>query len=182
MPPSRPLVLAAAVAATLVGTGLPAAAHETQQHTAHAQAAADVSPVLVAQMRRATAGFHDPQRAVEAGFLPTDVCRAGMGQHWISFENLFDGVHDPERPDFLLYEPVGDRLRLVAVEWWQYDDDQDTATDADRPSLGGVPFDGPMTGHSVEEPVHYDLHLHIWKHNPDGLTSSHNPRTSCASG
>jgi hypothetical protein len=48
------------------------------------------------------------------------------------------------------------------------DDDQNLATDGDRPSVFGLPFDGPMEGHNAFMPRHYDLHVWIWHHNPSG--------------
>lgn len=102
-----------------------------------------------------------------------------MGQHWVNPARLMDGVHDVSKPDILLYEPTADGPRLVGVEWLQVDADQDLGTDDDRPFLGGVPFDGPMLGHEPGMPIHYDLHLYTWKHNPDGIAAPHNPRVSC---
>jgi hypothetical protein len=36
-----------------------------------------------------------------------------------------------------------------------------------------------MAGHSPGMPWHYDLHLWIWKNNPDGIASAWNPALSC---
>ena len=60
------------------------------------------------------------------------------------------------------------KLRLGAVEYFQADADQDLATDQDRPSLFDLPFDGPMLGHEPGMPIHYDLHVWLYKHNPGG--------------
>jgi hypothetical protein len=49
----------------------------------------------------------------------------------------------------------------------------------DRPSLFGVKFDGPMLGHEAGMPIHHDLHLWLWKHNPSGLFAMWNPRVHC---
>jgi hypothetical protein len=164
--------LAAAVAAT--------AALSTSAWAQPGGSALDaVPPRLLAEVRAATAPFHDPAAAMAAGYLPTDHCVPGMGQHWVSPERLHDGVHDVRRPDFLLYEPTPSGPRLVGVEWFQADADQDLATDDDRPDLRGVPFDGPMPGHEPGMPVHYDLHLYVWKHNPAGVAAPDNPRVSC---
>lgn len=72
----------------------------------------------------------------------------------------------------LLYEPnrQGGDLRLVGI---------DLTTDGDRPSLFGRGFDGPMLGHSPEMPVHFDMHVWLYKNNPDGVFAAWNPRVGC---
>ena len=167
------LATCTAVAAVSFGA-VPAHAHDGDDHVAP-----DVSPRLLAQARAATAAFHDPATAIAAGFVPTDVCFPAMGQHWVNWDNVADGVHDVRKPDILLYQPTAAGPRLVGVEWFQVDADQDLGTDEDRPDLEGVPFDGPMLPHEEGGPVHYDLHLYLWAHNPDGTGAMHNPRVTC---
>jgi hypothetical protein len=164
-------VASAAVASAALSTSA------TAQPGGHGLGA--VPPRLLAEVRAATAPFHDPAAAIAAGYLPSDHCVPGMGQHWVNPDNLLDGVHDARRPDFLLYEPTSAGPRLVGVEWFQADDDQDLGTDHDRPELGGGPFDGPMLGHEPGMPTHYDLHLYVWKHNPAGVAAPVNPRVRC---
>lgn len=101
-----------------------------------------------------------------------------MGIHYMN--PAFAGAPvDLARPAFLLYLPGRDKLRLVGVEYFQADGDQDLTTDGDRPSLLGQEFDGPMPGHGPGAPVHYDLHVWLWKHNPDGMFAEYNPAISC---
>jgi hypothetical protein len=69
--------------------------------------------------------------------------------------------------------------RLVAAEWIVVDKDQNLATDDDRPSMFGVPFDGPMLGHQPGMPIHYDLHAWVWKKNPSGTFARWNPTVTC---
>ena len=59
------------------------------------------------------------------------------------------------------------------------DADQNLATDGDRPSIFGVPFDGPMPGHNPTMPIHYDLHVWFWEDNPLGEFVPFNPAVSC---
>ena len=35
-----------------------------------------------------------------------------------------------------------------------------------------MPFDSPMLGHEPGMPVHYDLHVWLYRHNPAGLFAS----------
>jgi hypothetical protein len=85
---------------------------------------------------------------------------------------------DPMRPTILLYEPVGDKLRLVGAEWFI-----PLATGVkERPQLFGQPFDGPMEGHEPLMPAtlrHYDLHVWLFKSNPAGLSNMVNPNVNC---
>jgi hypothetical protein len=84
------------------------------------------------------------------------------------------------RPPILLYEPVGDTLRLVGAEWFI-----PLATGIkERPTIFGQPFDGPMQGHEPLLPEglhHYDLHVWLWKANPVGLFAPTNPDVRCGS-
>lgn len=140
----------------------------------------------LADVRRATAPYHDPAAALADGYVATDHCvvdpeLGGMGLHYVNPTLLSDPALDPARPEVLLYEALrGGRLRLVAVEWFAADPDQDVGTDDGRPSLFGVPFDGPMAGHEPGMPVHFELHAWIWKHNPAGTFAPWNSRVDCA--
>jgi len=90
-------------------------------------------------------------------------------------------VPDPLKPAILLYEPVGDKLELVGVEWFI-----PLATGIkERPQIFGRPFDGPMEGHEPLLPRalhHYDLHVWIFKPNPRGLFAVTNPTVKCPTG
>jgi hypothetical protein len=100
-----------------------------------------------------------------------------MGIHFLN-PQLIGPVPDPMRPAILLYEPDGDKLRLVGAEWFI-----PLATGVkERPVIFGKPFDGPMEGHEPLLPKalhHYDLHVWLWKENPAGLFSPTNPRVTC---
>lgn len=139
----------------------------------------------VAGVRRATARYHQVSVALADGYLATDQCVelpgvGGMGMHYVSPARLSDGVLDATRPEVLLYAPNGaGEPQLVAVEYFQPDADQNLGTDGDRPSLLGHAFDGPMPGHSPDMPIHYDLHVWVWAHNPAGMFESWNPVISC---
>jgi hypothetical protein len=163
------LVLAAAASGVLVTSAFIASGAEAD------------APDSAAAIRAATAKFHDPQVAIDAGYIPTDVCvqsPAGvMGQHWLN-PALF-GPIDLRKPAVLIYQPSDDGPKLVAVEYFKVDEDQNLATDADRPSLLGHAFDGPMLGHEPGMPIHYDLHAWVWQHNPAGMFAQFNPSGSC---
>jgi len=80
----------------------------------------------------------------------------------------------------LIYEPVGNRLRLVAAEWFV-----PTAVAKEAPAIFGSRFDGPMEGHAPILPVelhHWDLHVWLWKDNPNGLMHPTNSTVTCPDG
>jgi hypothetical protein len=103
-----------------------------------------------------------------------------MGIHYVNGPLIGDGVLDPQRPEILLYAPGEDgKLTLIGAEYFKVDADQNLATDGDRPTLFGQPFDGPMPGHNPTMPIHYDLHVWLWKDNPSGMFAPFNPAVAC---
>ena len=135
-------------------------------------------------VRQATEKYKDPAVAVADGYVATDVCYGGplgiMGYHYFNPERAKAGATDIEKPPLVIYQPGPDGERvLVAVEWFQPDDDQDLNTDEDRPWLFGVPFNGPMEGHEPGMPRHFDLHAWIYQKNPQGVFAPYNPAGSC---
>jgi hypothetical protein len=80
----------------------------------------------------------------------------------------------------LIYEPVGDKLRLVAAEWFMPTE----VAGAKPPSIFGKELEGPMEGHQPLMPAglhHYDLHVWLWKTNPGGVFSPTNSAVKCPS-
>lgn len=137
----------------------------------------------VVTVRQVTAKYHDPAAALADGYLPTDICvsspAGAMGYHYVN-PTLLQQPIDIKRPAILVYQPDGDGgRRLVAAEYFKADADQDLTTDGDRPTLLNTPFDGPMLGHEPGMPIHYDLHVWIWQHNPVGMLDQFNPSGTC---
>jgi hypothetical protein len=98
-----------------------------------------------------------------------------MGIHFVNL--TVSGPPDPMRPNVLIYEPVGGKLRLVAAEWLV-----PLVAAKERPMLLGQPFQGPMEGHEPlipKEFAHYDLLVWLFKENPLGTFSPTNPDVSC---
>ena len=135
------------------------------------------------EVRAATARFHSVDQALAAGYFAASPCEeSGAGAMGIHFINpaLFGPGLDPLSPEVLLYAPRADgSLELVGVEYFQVDADQDLATAADRPSLFGRAFDGPMLGHNPQMPIHYDLHVWVAEANPSGIFAPWNPALNC---
>jgi hypothetical protein len=100
----------------------------------------------------------------------------GMGVHFLN-PALVGPKLDPLKPQILIYEPVGDRLKLVAAEWFV-----PTAVLKEAPTIFGTKFDGPMEGHAPILPPelhHWDLHVWLWKDNPNGLMHPTNSTLRC---
>jgi hypothetical protein len=161
-------------------------AQPSPAHPEHGRSAAPRSQDEdLGRARAATRRFRDVRVASEAGYVATGECAqdpkyGGMGIHYANEELLADGELDVSKPEVLVYEPTpSGRLRLGAVEYLQADADQDMHTDPDRPYLFGLPFDGPMLGHEPGMPIHYDLHVWLYRHNPAGMFAAWNPRVHC---
>jgi hypothetical protein len=164
-------------------------AHQAQAQAA--SAASSSSPTLE-QVRAALDKYQDPILAVHDGYFSTVACiqfrapggagqvpykAGGMGVHFLN-AGLIGPTLDPLRPQVLLYEQDGDKLRLTAAEWFV-----PVSAGVTRPQLFGRPFDGPMEGHHPLMPAmlhHYDLHVWLWKKNPAGVFSPTNPAVKCA--
>jgi hypothetical protein len=178
----RAATICALATATLAAGAAPSPAHPGHDHAA-APAADDLR-----RARMATRAFRDVDAARAAGYAAVGPCAddpkyGGMGIHYGNPELIADGRLDVTKPEILVYQPTRrGRLRLGAVEYFQIDGDQDLATDEDRPSLFGMPFDGPMLGHEADMPIHYDLHVWLYRHNPAGKFAMWNPNVRCPGG
>ena len=136
--------------------------------------------------------YNDPILAVHDGFLSSVACVSypkgasegamryapgAMGVHFINMGNVGPAL-DPAKPQVLIYEPVGDKLRLVAAEWFM----PAQLAGGKAPSVFGQELGGPMEGHQPVMPAglhHYDLHVWLWKTNPEGVFSPTNPAVKC---
>ena len=133
----------------------------------------------------ATRGFRDVKQAIEAGYQPTKDCVPGMGFHYSKPALTGDTNIDPTLPEILVYLPAaGGTVRLAALEYFRADADQKLKTDEDRPTLFGLPFNGPMAGHALPPgqppmPVHYDLHVWLYQTNRSGELATDNPAVDC---
>jgi hypothetical protein len=182
-----PVAVAAIVGAALAGTASahPAAPDRGSHASGHSGHHTPALEHELRRVRRATRAFRDVRAAEAAGYEAAGACASdpkygGMGVHYGNPALLADGELDITRPEVLVYQPTRTgRLRLGAVEYFEVDADQDLATDEDRPSLFELPFDGPMLGHEPGMPIHFDLHVWLYRHNPAGMFAGFNPRVRC---
>ena len=142
-------------------------------------------------LRKSLEKYQDYKAAVRDLYLSTVDCvhyagekiahhmeyaKGAMGVHFVNL--TVRGAPDPMKPNVLIYEPVGKKLKLVAVEWLV----PLTPDTKERPLLFGHSFMGPMEGHEPlipKEYVHYDLHAWLFKDNPLGMFAPTNPNVNC---
>ncbi len=180
------LALTAAASLTLAAVTAPAASSTSAGPGIAAGTGRALADRAVAYA--ATAPYHVHFKGVEAGYVPDKYCvfdRAGgsgaLG--YPHFNHAYDNSVDPAKPAALYYEDDGrGGKRLVGVQWLVYDRDQKLTTDDDRPTMFGTAFKGPKPGNFPGQPVHYALHLWLWKKNPDGLFATFNPAVRCLPG
>ncbi|MEX2650461.1 MAG: hypothetical protein WD673_15755 [Alphaproteobacteria bacterium] len=143
-------------------------------------------------LRKSLAKYQDIYAAVRDGYFSTvgcvhysgetieghmDYAAGAMGIHFFN-PALLGPVPDPLHPPILLYEPDGEGLRLVGVEYFV----TLASGVTERPVLFGQPFQGPMEGHEPilpREVTHYDLHVWLFKDNPLGQFEPTNPDVIC---
>lgn len=138
---------------------------------------------LVREVQMATRDFRDPAVAVAAGYGSTGSCVSGpqegaMGVHFANGSLVGDGVLDPQRPELLIYEQRGNRLRLVGVEFLVIAE-QWHAHDAAPPVLMGQHFQYVASPNRYGLPAFYELHVWAWRDNPHGTFVDWNPAVSC---
>jgi len=140
----------------------------------------------LAEVRQATAKYHDVNVAIADGYMPTTSCVAspagGMGFHYVNPTLARDSNINLTTPEILLYASVGGELKLVGVEYL-FGIGRPDAPIPDpappSPILFGRTFNGPMLGHEPGMPPHYDLHVWVWQANPEGIFTQFNPNVSC---
>jgi hypothetical protein len=191
----RPAVLAAAIALVALAAGCssepksPVAAGQPQAvraagtvGDAHAQHGRSDDRALtaeqakaVAQVRRATARFHDLAIAQAAGYTsqyPAGCAQSPDGAQGFHYLNpaLVDATVELLRPELMMYEPGPDgTLHLVGVDYVV-----PLTASATPPTLLGVPF-------MRNEPLGvWALHIWAWRPNPRGMFAAWNPKVSCA--
>ncbi|HKX84403.1 MAG TPA: hypothetical protein VJL58_09295 [Pyrinomonadaceae bacterium] len=128
--------------------------------------------VQLAQVRAATAKYHNVQEAIADGYAPLSPCVAlptgpAMGIHYVNIPKIDANLNVAE-PEVLVYLPdaEGD-LTLVAAEYMI-----PTVFSPEAPELMGQHFHpGPQST--------WTLHAWIWRHNPSGMFADFNPKLTC---
>ncbi len=172
-------------------------------------AARGPSNEVLEQIRKATERFRDVNVALAEGYIapPGNICDTAemmgqpkelgaMGIHYFrpdllgitAVEPRVNGVGlhtDYTKPAILIYEPQADgSLELVAIENLVFTKAW-LANKAEVPTFEGVHYnlmaDDPTTpvdeAHHFEP--HFDLHMWLYRDNPNGMFAQYNPNVSC---
>ncbi|MCI0394872.1 MAG: hypothetical protein L0332_36420 [Chloroflexi bacterium] len=135
----------------------------------------------LAQVRAATAQFHQTEAAEAAGYGLVDGLDhcfdnpgvGGMGYHYIN-TNILDLTVDTQQPEAMVYAPgPNGQLQLAAVEYIVPAADWDAAGNSNPPAALGESF------HLNEALGVYVLHAWIWRPNSAGMFEDWNPDVSC---
>ncbi len=149
------------------------------EHASH-QAPAE----LVREVRQATQQFVDVNNAGPAGYGPAFGCVSGpdhgaMGIHYVNGALVGDGQIDVAHPEALIYEPVGNKRRLVGVEYIV-----DAATwlknnNNNPPALDGQDFQFVAAPNRFNLADFFELHVWAWRENPQGAFVDWNNQVTC---
>ena len=172
---------ATALVTIAIAASMPEVLAQDEHHEAESP---EVSPGLVRTVRQVTQKFQDVKSAAAAGYISTASCASGpnvgaMGVHYVNETFIADGVLDVQRPEVLVYEPHGEQLQLVAVEFLVDAQQWDAAND-EAPTVGGQLLNYVGAPNRLRLPAHYELHVWAWKRNTRGIFADWNPRVSCA--
>jgi hypothetical protein len=141
----------------------------------------------IADVRAATARFHDPDVALAEGYVLFYRCTeqpgvGTMGQHYANLDLVVgDPDIDPLRPEVLVYEPKqnGDGYRLVAVEYVTIQELWAGAHGSATPTVLGQELSAVSAGNRYGMPPFFQRHVWLWEPNPNGLFADWNPNVSC---
>jgi hypothetical protein len=162
------------VGATLLASG------DDFNHSHHS-----VSAKLIQIVRDATWQYIDVNNAGPY-YAPAFGCVSGpdhgaMGIHYINGTLVGDGEVDAAHPEALIYEPVGNKRRLVGVEYIVPDAAAWLAShDGVPPQLEGQAFQLVSSPNRYGIPgAFFELHVWAWRDNPNGAFVDWNNNVSC---
>jgi hypothetical protein len=174
--PTRGIACLALLGGLITGAPMLAADAADHDHPAPAK--------LVQIVREATRQFIDVNNAGPmGGYGPAFGCVSGpdhgaMGIHYVNGALVMDGLIDTAHPEALIYEPVGNRRRLVGVE---YIVDAKTWLDSHDgpPALEGQLFQFVNAPNRYNLDPFFELHVWAWRENPNGAFVDWNNNVSC---
>jgi hypothetical protein len=141
----------------------------------------------IADVREATAKYHDLDAALADGYVLFYVCTeepgvGTMGQHFANLDLVGgDPSIDPLRPEVLVYEPKrnGDGYRLVAVEYVTIQELWAGQNGGATPTVLGQDLSPVGATNRYGMPAFFQRHVWLWEPNPGGIFADWNPNVSC---
>jgi hypothetical protein len=176
---TTPILRLALVSSMMMAVPILGLANGSQVFHAHAAPAK-----LVRLVREDTRQFIDVNAATAAGYNPFLGCVSGpdhgaMGVHYINLALYGDGEIEVSRPEALIYEPSGNQMRLVGVE---YIVDAQTWLNSHNnipPVLEGQVFQLVSSPNRYNLPAFFELHVWAWRDNPKGAFVDWNNQVTC---
>jgi hypothetical protein len=175
------LALVSGVTASPVFAQSQAMVHD-MNHDGHGH----VSARLVQIVQDATRKYLNVNEATGAGYAPFLGCVTGpdhgaMGIHYVNGALLNSQLY-ADQPQALIYEPEGNRLRLVGVEYildattWLKNNNNTP------PVLEGQVFQLVPSPNRFNLPTFFELHVWAWRENPLGAFVDWNTHVTCEHG
>jgi hypothetical protein len=160
-------VAAAAYAATSSNDGLGTAKDATAQYR------------NLALAKKAGYGLLKDKKGIACIAMDSMPAMGAMGVHYAKGALVGDGKLDVDKPEALVYQPVGGgKLSLAAVEYVVIKADWDKQYNQ-RPVMFGHKFNLTPAGNRFGLPAFYSLHVWLFKRNPSGEFSMWNPLVKC---
>ena len=159
----------------IIGTALLVAGQTAHEHPAPAK--------LVQVVREATQQFIDVNNA-GPDYIPLFGCVSGpdhgaMGIHYLNLALVGDGEIDEAHPEALIYEPVGNKRRLVGVEYIVDAATWLAAHNGAPPMLEDQAFQFVNSPNRYGIPAFFELHVWAWRDNPNGAFVDWNNKVTC---
>lgn len=180
--PRVALLCSLAAAATLHAADDTIAKNNEDAHSHH-DGGHPLPSRLVELVRDATRQYIDVNAATASNYKPFLGCISGpdhgaMGIHYVNGDYVGDNEIDIAKPEALIYEPMGDALRLVGVEfivdqatWLKHHDGP--------PVLEGQSFQLVGSPNRYNLLPFFELHVWAWRQNPNGAYVDWNTRVTC---
>ena len=139
---------------------------------------------LVRAVQEATRQFIHVSNAGPAGYGPAFGCVSGpdhgaMGIHYVNGGLVGDGEIEVKTPEALIYEPVGNKLRLVGVEYIVDAETWLMNHNNTPPMLEGQAFQLVASPNRFGLPTFFELHVWAWRDNPNGAFVDWNNNVTC---
>ena len=144
----------------------------------------------LAQVRNATAAYHDIATAKADGFGElhdaADIACidkagvGGMGIHYVLGSRVGDPAIRASEPELVIYKLANDGSKqLAAVEYVVTADAWANAGHNTAPALFGRTFRLVPAGNRYGLPAFFELHAWIWDTNKAGMFADYNPDVVC---
>jgi hypothetical protein len=138
---------------------------------------------LVQIVHSATTKYINVNDARRAGYAPFLGCVTGpdfgaMGVHYVNGA-LLNGELHADQPQALIYEPSGNGLRLVGVEFIVDAATWLKAHNNTPPVLEGQVLQLVAAPNRFNLPTFFEIHVWAWRDNPLGAFVDWNTRVSC---